>query len=274
MSIQQAVIILTIMNYLVSVLDNLMAWDATWRPLFIGWITGLCLGDQRTGLIMGAQLEAIYMGISAIGGVIPSDPMSGTLIPVAAVILTGADMHVALALAIPVGTLIQYASTLCSPIQLAFLGLYDQYAEKNDQKSYTILHYLYCFVITPLPRTLVIFLALLLGVGNLGAINDAMPLWLINGLDIASGMLVAIGFGILTSMIWSKKFGIFFFVGFVLVEMLHLPTIGVAIFALTIAVSIFLIEQHIHAMETKMKEAAHQQLTFEKNVSSAEDSLF
>ena len=49
MSILQAAIALTIMNYLISVLDNMMAWDATWRPLFVGWLTGLVLGAMKTG---------------------------------------------------------------------------------------------------------------------------------------------------------------------------------------------------------------------------------
>ncbi len=245
MSMLQAALILAVLNHVIAVLDNFMAWDATWRPLFVGFCTGLVLGDMKTGLLMGASLEAIYMGISAIGGVIPSDPMSGTLIPVAYVILTHADMNAAIALAIPVGTLINYCNTLVSPIQLAFLGLYDKYASENNQKAYTILHYLYCTIITPLPRTFVIFLAVYLGVGNLGAINDMMPLWLINGLDVAGGMLTAVGFGILTSMIWSNKFGIFFFVGFALAELMGLSTIGVAIIAVAVAISMFLIDRKI-----------------------------
>ena len=233
MSMLQAALILAVLNHVIAVLDNFMAWYATWRPLFVGFCTGLVLGDMKTGLLMGASLEAIYMGISAIGGVIPSDPMSGTLIPVAYVILTHADMNAAIALAIPVGTLINYCNTLVSPIQLAFLGLYDKYASENNQKAYTILHYLYCTIITPLPRTFVIFLAVYLGVGNLGAINDMMPLWLINGLDVAGGMLTAVGFGI------------FFFVGFALAELMGLSTIGVAIIAVAVAISMFLIDRKI-----------------------------
>jgi len=255
MSILQAALILTAMNYFIALTDNFFAWDATWRPLFVGWMTGLCLGDQHTGLVMGAQLEGLYMGISAIGGVIPSDPMSGTLIPVAAVILEGVDINAALALAVPVGALINYANTLISPIQLAFLGLYDKYAAENNQKAYIRLHYLYCLLLTPLPRAIVIFLAVFLGVGNLGGISSAMPVWLINGLDAASGMLVAIGFGILTSMIWSKKLGIFFFVGFVLAEMLQLKTIGIAIIALAIAISVFLVENGISQIANKQAAA-------------------
>ena len=252
MSMLQAAIILAIFNHVVAVIDNFMAWDATWRPLFIGAFTGLVLGDLQTGLIMGASLEAIYMGISAIGGVIPSDPEAGTLIPIAYVVLTGADMNTAIALAIPVGTLIGYAGTLCTPIQLAFLGLYDKYAAENNQRGYTILHYLYCTIITPLPRTIVIFFAIWLGVSQMAVINDMMPLWLINGLDVAGGMLTAVGFGILTSMIWSPKYGVFFFVGFVLTELLGLSTIGVAIIAVAIAISMFLIDNKINHVSTQM----------------------
>lgn len=273
MSAIQAAIVLSIVNYILTLLDNNMAWDATWRPLVVGWVTGLALGDQRTGLVMGAELEAVYMGISAIGGVIPSDPEAGTLIPVAAVILSGVDKSAALALAVPVGTLINYANTLMSPIQLAFLGLYDKYAAEDNQKAYIRLHYWYMFVITPLPRTLIIFLAVWLGVGNLGGISDSMPIWLINGLDVASGMLVAVGFGILTSMIWSKKLGIFFFVGFVLSELMGLSTIGTAVFALAIAISVFLVESGINKVrEEALTSTASPTSPETKN--QEEDSLF
>ncbi len=256
MNMLQAAIILAITNHLLSVLDNFMSWDATWRPLFVGFVTGTVLRDSKTGLIMGAQLEAIYMGISAIGGVTPSDPESGTMIPVAYVILTGADMGAALALAVPVGALIEYFTTLCSPLHLALLGLYDKYAAENKQKEYIILHYLYCTIFMSIPRTLAIFLAVYLGVGNLGAINEFMPLWLINGLDVASGMLTAVGFGILTSMIWSPKFGIFFFVGFVLSELMGLSTIGITVIAAAIAISMFLID--IKVKEASDKNAVYQ----------------
>lgn len=259
MSMLQAAIILAIVNYLLCAFDNMLAWDATWRPLVVGFITGLVLGDMKTGLIMGASLEAIYMGISAIGGVIPSDPMSGTLIPVAFVILTKADMNVAIALAIPVGTLINYASTLTSPIGLSFLALYDKYAATNNQKGYIFLHYVYCFIINPVPRTIVIFLAVWLGVGNLGAINDVMPAFLLNGLDAAGGMLVAVGFGILTSMIWSKELGIYFFVGFAMAEFLGLSTVAVAIFAVAIAIVLFTNDNKI----AKVAKAAIGNQTFD-----------
>lgn len=265
MSIFQASLLLALAYYLIAFSDNVLAWDATWRPLFAGWLTGLLLGDMKTGLIMGAQLEAVYMGISAIGGVIASDPISGTMIPVAYVILTGAEPSVALALAVPVGTALNYINTLCSPIGLSFLGLYDKLAAENNQKGYIALHYFYLFVLNTLPKAIVMFFAMYLGVGNLGAINDLMPQWLINGLDVASGMMVAIGFGILTSMIWSKELGIYFFVGFAMAEMLGMSTMAVTIFAVAIAIAMFTNDLKIQ------KATANAQIS---SASSNEEDLF
>ncbi len=38
------------------------------RPIVVGTVTGLFLGDLTTGIIIGGALEAIYMGAVNIGG--------------------------------------------------------------------------------------------------------------------------------------------------------------------------------------------------------------
>ncbi len=245
MSMLQTALTLAIANYLWCLLDNFFAWDATWRPLFFGWLTGLLLGDPTTGLVMGAKLEALYMGISSIGGVQASDACFGTVFPVTWVITTGANMDAALALAVPVGTLLDYVNQLTSPIGIALLGVYEKQAADNNQKAYSIIHWIYVLVVAPLPRTIVLFLTIYLGVGNLDNFTASMPEWLIHGLSVSSGMLSAVGFGILTSMIWSPKLGIFFFVGFAMAEFLELPTIAIAIFALAIAMFYFMMDHKI-----------------------------
>lgn len=54
--------------YLISVLDpTVMSWQCLNRPIVVAPLAGLLLGDFRTGIIMGASLESIFMGISAIG---------------------------------------------------------------------------------------------------------------------------------------------------------------------------------------------------------------
>ena len=43
------------------------------RPLVLGPIIGLILGDFGTGLFVGASLELVFMGAQAIGGSVPSN---------------------------------------------------------------------------------------------------------------------------------------------------------------------------------------------------------
>ena len=251
MSMFSVALRVAIVYYICKILDDTLAWDATWRPLFAGWLTGLALGDMNTGLVMGAALEGIYMGISAIGGVIPSDPMSGTIIPVAAVIASGASQEVAIAMAVPLGSVLDSFGTILSPIALACQGLLDKYAAANDQKSYTILHYIYIFVIDSLPKTIIMFFATYIGAAGLEAITNVIPATLLNGISAASGMMVAIGFGILTSMIWDNSLAVYFFIGFVLTELLGLSTIGVAVFAVSAAVIMFTVDQKIDGIANK-----------------------
>ena len=85
--------------------DRLLGWQTLQRPIVTATVTGFLLGDIRTGMIMAASLEAIFMGISAIGGSIPSDACASSIIAVAYTILTGADVETGLALAMPIGTL-------------------------------------------------------------------------------------------------------------------------------------------------------------------------
>ncbi|MBO5527420.1 MAG: PTS sugar transporter subunit IIC, partial [Erysipelotrichaceae bacterium] len=59
------------------------------------------------------------------------------------------------------------------------------------------------------------------------------------GLNAASGMMTAVGFAILTSLIWDGEVGIFFFVGYVLAAYLHLDTLAIAILAAAVAITMF-----------------------------------
>ena len=47
------------------------------RPLVTGLLVGLVLGDVKNGIIIGAQLELIWMGIAGIGASTPPDVVTG-----------------------------------------------------------------------------------------------------------------------------------------------------------------------------------------------------
>lgn len=48
------------------------------RPLVVGLVTGILMGDMKTGILMGAALEAVFLGNVNIGGVIAAEPVTAT----------------------------------------------------------------------------------------------------------------------------------------------------------------------------------------------------
>ena len=59
------------------------------RPLVVGLVTGLLMGDMRTGILMGASLEAIFLGNVNIGGVIAAEPVTASVISTTFAITSG-----------------------------------------------------------------------------------------------------------------------------------------------------------------------------------------
>src|SRR5699024_2495196 len=79
------------------------------------------------------------------------------------------------------------------------------------------------------------FLAINFGSGFVKSINDALPDWISGGLQIASGLLPAIGMAMLLKMMDFKKYWSFFLIGFVLSVYLKLDVLAVSLLGLGIA---------------------------------------
>ena len=65
------------------------------RPLVMGTLTGIVLGDVQTGVTLGATLELAFMGAFSIGASIPPEMISGTVLGTAFTITTGAGLTTA-----------------------------------------------------------------------------------------------------------------------------------------------------------------------------------
>ena len=90
-SIYAALVAALVYLIIVFIEDGFLSWDCLTRPIVVAPLTGLLLGDFHTGVVMGASLEAIFMGIFAIGGSLPANATAGSSIAVAYVILTGSS---------------------------------------------------------------------------------------------------------------------------------------------------------------------------------------
>ena len=51
------------------------------RPIIIGPVVGLIMGDPVTGLVVGGQLELVWMGLNGIGTTTPPNVVVGSASP-------------------------------------------------------------------------------------------------------------------------------------------------------------------------------------------------
>lgn len=233
-------IVQAILLGLVAMLGNaeyLLGTSCLSRPLVMGALTGIVMGDIPTGVTIGATLELAFMGSFSIGASIPPEMISGTVLGTAFTISTGSGLETALTIGIPVASLVLIVKNVGMVFILPpFVHKADDYAAKGDAKGVARMHFLGGFFGVNLIIGLCVALGFYAGGPAVQALLDVIPEWVSNGLQITMGLLPAIGFALLLNMIMNKTVACFFVLGFALSVYLNIPTTGVAIFGAVAAI--------------------------------------
>ena len=264
-----AAIKITIVYLLIQLIEMCLGWQCLNRPIVFGPIIGLVLGDIETGIILGASLESIFMGISAIGGSIPSDPATATVLTVAYTVLLGENTEAGLALAIPIGTAMISFGGIFTPFFASLAPYWEKLAVEGKIRKLFNQSILVSFLMY-VPNALVMFLAVAFGLEGLNSFLSALPAWVMTGFGAASTMMLGIGIAILTSMIWTPTEGVFFFLGYILIKFLGLSTLPVAVIGVVIAVTIFLQDKSV----IEVKNEIQKTLAAGGSQSSEEEGFF
>lgn len=119
-----------------------------------------------------------------------------------------------------------------------FVHKADDYAVKGNSKGVARMHMLGGFLYLNLPYGIFVFLAFLLGNTVIQSVLDAIPQFVKSGLTIATGLMPALGFAVLASMIINKKNWYFLLLGFLISAYMGMSVTGVALFATVIALII------------------------------------
>jgi PTS system mannose-specific IID component len=196
------------------------------RPLVLGPLVGLVLGDLTQGVIIGATLELIFMGNIKVGAAIPPDVVTGGVLGTAFAIISGKGPAIALAIAVPVSIVAEMMISGLFVLRSVLNKKFDQYAADGDYKKIQRLH-IVSGLIRPLLMGVIILLALQLGAGAMKSFLDMIPAWVQTGLQVAGNMLPALGFALLMNLMFNKKVAPYFFLGFVLATYLKLPMIAI-----------------------------------------------
>lgn len=221
------------------------------RPLVLGPLVGLAFGDVSQGLMLGATLELIFVGFMAIGATEPPDSISGGVLACAFALKTNSSIEVALTLALPIATLGMIISNFFCVAFVPWLShKADAFIESYEFKKASNMHLVACAA-DILTRSLLVAIAFYFGNEFIKGIVNSIPDFITDGMNIATGLLPAVGFAMLIAMCGSKRVMPFFFLGFVLYAYLEMDMIGIAIIGGVIAVVMYFILEDIDKKSNK-----------------------
>lgn len=222
-------ILVGLVMFLVKFLDwgfiNIMP-----RPIWIGPLVGLVLGDLPQGCIIGAAIEAVFMGTFTVGGSVPSDITAAAVFGTAFGILTGKGTNTGVALSVPVGLL----AVLLFNLVCLFFNFVVDYEDKavanHNDKKFTHAHFFAMFFY-PSVFFIVTVIVLEFGVTPVQHFMTNLPTQVNQMLNVMAQLLPALGMAILINSMWDREIIPLFFVGFALAAYLKLDTMAIAILA-------------------------------------------
>lgn len=213
----------------------------TERPLICVPIVGLLLGHPAEGIIMGGALELIFLGSIQMGGTIPQEYTFGAVFGAAFAIILDKPVAVAITLAVPLSMLGVFFYNIMKVYFTTLVSRFDRYLEQGNDRGFMRLWRVFGAVYVTY-YFIAGFLGIWLGTEFIEKLVESIPPVIMQSLNVAAGMLPAIGFAMLMKMLWDKNIALFFFVGFGMAVFLKLPIIGVAFFATCAAIWIALSE--------------------------------
>ena len=182
-----------------QICDELTIVSSAGSPVFAGFITGLIMGDLPTGLLIGANLQLVVLGVGTFGGASRIDATSGAVLATAFSVAQGLDPELAIAtIAVPVATLLTYFDILGRMTTTYFAHRVDAAIERFDYKGIE-RNYLLGAIPWALSRALPVYFALAFGGTFVETVVTGLAnvQWLANGLKLAGQMLPGLGFAIL-----------------------------------------------------------------------------
>jgi PTS system mannose-specific IID component len=198
-----------------------LAFFTLYRPLVAGFFVGLILGDPAQGTLIGAAINIPYLGFISAGGNLPADAGFAGWVGTTVALASGIDATKAIPIAFGLGllgTIIFYSRMAVDSV---FAHWADARAEKADIAGVALMNWLpgqaFLFVVSFVP----VFLLALNGPSAVQDALNALPLWTVNGLVIAGGILPAIGIALNMRFIFRGSAIPYFFIGFILMTVTH-----------------------------------------------------
>ncbi|MDO4378635.1 MAG: PTS system mannose/fructose/sorbose family transporter subunit IID [Erysipelotrichia bacterium] len=223
----------------VASLNGMTGQALTNRPIVLGPVVGLILGNLQLGVEIGAALELAYMGVMVIGVSTAVNMTVASILGTTYAITTGQGAELAITLAVPCSLLYDLINQGVSLLN-AWLARFEiKAAEEGNFKKFEMWHYAYWFWRNVFVNTIIYFIALSIGGTAVQGLVDAAPAKLLAGLKAGTKLIPALGFAMLFNLCYTKEVVAFFMIGYVFAAYMGLDNIAVAILGAAFALIAF-----------------------------------
>lgn len=245
------IILLTIYGFLGTPMDYTMSYAIT-RPVTAGFVVGLVLGDVKTGMMIGGTLELMILGVGSFGGASIPDYFTATIIGVSVSIISKLTPAQGVAMSIPVALLMIQLDILAKLFNSTLVQRAKKKIAEGDLKAISRIN-LMGILSFGLTRAIPICLAISLGPNIIEQAVQIIPENIMNGLNVAVGILPVVGVAILLRYLPFGKLFPFFILGFLMVKLFGFSLLVVTALALVL---VFILYYQQNETEAKFANIA------------------
>ena len=192
------------------------------RPLVACTLTGIAMGNPTVGIMVGGSLELIALGWMNVGAAMaPDSALASTVSTVIAVASVGdgsstrGAITFAIGVAVPLAVAGQALTIFVRTIAIFFAHQADRYAEQANYRGIAIMHFTTLGLQGLRVAVPTAAVAALASGDTVKNALDAIPKVITEGLGIAGGFIVVVGYAMVINMMKARKLMPFFFLGFI-----------------------------------------------------------
>lgn len=234
MQINAIQLILVVLVAFVAGLASVLDERQFHRPLVACTLIGLVLGDVTTGVQVGGALELLALGWMNVGAAMAPDAALASTVSTVIVIAGKQSPAEAIAVAVPLAVAGQALTIFVRTVAVFFQHQADNFAKQANFRGIEAMH-LSALALQGLRVAIPTGIVAALASGS--AVSDALnmiPSVITDGLQIAGGFIVVVGYAMVINMMKARILMPFFFLGFVVSTFMTTLDTGITLVALGI----------------------------------------
>ena len=171
-----------------------------------GTVTGILMGDWKSGAMIGATIQLLYMGNVTVGGIASYDKCYASIIATAVCIGAHQSPEIAVTIAVTLGTLGLIANNIFMTVSVSFVHMADKYIEKGETKKIWIFNWLLPQLLTFVLYGIPAFVAVYFGSGYLESFMNSIPAFVTTALTTVGMVLPALGIAVMLKTVFNTEF--------------------------------------------------------------------